>query len=65
MKIQYFEDTDTLHIGFRAQEIAATRDLDELALLDIGNDGSICAITLEQASLRTDRRHITMEGLAA
>jgi len=27
MKIQYFPDTDTLHIEFRATKVAETRDL--------------------------------------
>jgi hypothetical protein len=29
MKIKYFQDTDTLHIEFRAAEVAETKDLDE------------------------------------
>jgi uncharacterized protein YuzE len=28
MRIQYFEDTDTLYIEFRAEDVAETRDLD-------------------------------------
>ena len=30
MKIKYFQDTDTLHIEFRACEVAETKDLDEI-----------------------------------
>jgi len=33
MKVQYFEDTDTLYIEFQSQQIAQTRDLDENTLL--------------------------------
>ncbi len=54
MKIQYFQDTDTLHIEFRATEVAETRDLDEDTLLDIDRDGKICGITIEHAKHRTD-----------
>jgi len=35
MKIKYFQDTDTLHIEFRAAEVADTKDLDENTLLDL------------------------------
>jgi len=33
MKIQYFQDTDTLYIEFKASKVAETRDLDENTLL--------------------------------
>ncbi|MGD9856898.1 MAG: DUF2283 domain-containing protein [Planctomycetaceae bacterium] len=65
MKVKYFEDTDTLYIEFRASEIVESRDLDENTILDIDAQGNICAITFEHASLRTDVRHLTVEGIAA
>ena len=40
MKIQYFAETDTLHIEFRAAEVAETRDLDEILNLHGVNDRS-------------------------
>jgi len=45
MKIKYFQDTDPLHIEFRAAEVAETKDLDENTLLDLDKNGQICAIT--------------------
>ncbi len=54
MKIKYFQDTDTLHIEFRACEVAETKDLDESTLLDLDNNGQICAITIEHASERAE-----------
>jgi len=65
MKVQYFEDTDTLYIGFQGGEIFETRDLDENTLLDVDTDGNVCAITFEHASLRTDISHLQVEGIAA
>ena len=65
MKIQYFHDTDTLYIEFRAQGIVDTRDLDDSTILDLDQHGNVCAITLEQASLRTDVERVILEGLAA
>lgn len=54
MKVQYFQDTDTLYIEFRDSDIVETRDLDENTLIDMDADGHICAITMEHASTRTE-----------
>jgi len=33
--------------------------------MDVAAEGNICAINFEHASLRTDVRHLTREGIAA
>ena len=65
MTIKYFQDTDTLHIEFRAAEVAETRDFDENAQLDIDKDGNICAMTIEHARDRADIPHFSFEQIAA
>jgi uncharacterized protein YuzE len=65
MKMNYFKDTDTLYIEFSSDEIVETRDLDENTLVDVDEEGNICALTLEHASERTDVNQLTVEGLAA
>jgi uncharacterized protein YuzE len=65
MKIQYFQDTDTLYIEFKKAEIAETKDLDENTLLDVDRDGNICGITIEHASQRTDIPRFSYEQVAA
>lgn len=65
MKVQYFEDTDTLYIEFRDYDIAESKDLDENTVLDVDAEGNVCAITFEHASHRTDVRHLIVEGIAA
>jgi uncharacterized protein YuzE len=65
MKLKYFEDTDTLYIEFRDQEISESKDLDENTVLDLDAEGNICAITFEHASARTDVQQVTLEGIAA
>jgi uncharacterized protein YuzE len=65
MKVQYFEDTDTLYIEFQDRKIEKSRDLDENTLLDLDADGNVCAITFEHASKRTDISHLYVEGIAA
>ena len=65
MKLKYFEDTDTLYIEFREQEISESKDLDENTLLELDANGNLCAITFEHASNRTDVQQVTLEGIAA
>jgi len=65
MTIKYFQDTDTLHIEFRAAEVAETRDFDENAQLDIDKDENICAMTIEHARDRADIPHFSFEQIAA
>jgi len=65
MKVQYFDDTDTLYIEFRDSDIAESRDLDENTTLDTDSQRNICTITVEHASQRTDIRHLTVEGIVA
>ena len=65
MKLQYFKDTDTLYIEFQAREVVESRDLDENTIMDLDSEGSICALTFEHASSRTDVEQVTLEGIAA
>ena len=66
MKIRYFQDTDTLHIEFKAAvEVAETRDLDENTLLDLDKSGHILGITVEHASQRADVPQFSYEQVAA
>jgi uncharacterized protein YuzE len=65
MRIQYFQDTDTLYIEFRESEVSETKDLDEDTLLDLDRDGNICGITIEHASRRADIPHFSFEQIAA
>ena len=65
MKIQYFQDTDTLYIEFKAADVAETKDLDENTLLDLDRDGNICGITVEHASKRADIPRFSYEQVAA
>ena len=65
MKIRYFEDTDTLYIEFRAVKVAETRDLDENTVLDVDEQGDICAITVEHASERADIPQFSYEQIAS
>jgi uncharacterized protein YuzE len=65
MKITYFKDTDTLYIELRANVAVETRDVDEDTLVDLDNTGSICGITIEHASDRTEIPAISYEQVLA
>jgi len=65
MKIQYFQDTDTLYIEFKAAEVAESKNLDENTVLDLDQSGNICGIAVEHASPRADIPHFSHEQVAA
>ena len=65
MRIRYFAGTDTLLIEFRETRVTETRDLDENTVLDLDDNGNICAITIEHASQRADIPSFSYEQIAA
>ena len=65
MKIQHFQDTDTLYIELRATDIVETRDFDDNTLLDLDSEGIICAITIEHASERAGILAFSYEQIPA
>ncbi len=65
MKVTYFQDTDTLHIEFKAGGIVETKDLDENTQLDVDAEGNICALTIEHARDRADLQHFSFEQVGA
>ncbi len=65
MKVQYFQDTDTLYIELFPVEVAETRDLDENTLLDLDGAGNLCAITIEHASERMEIPSFSYEHINA
>jgi uncharacterized protein YuzE len=65
MKIQYFQDSDTLYIEFRVADVGETKDLDENTLLDIDQHGNICGITIEHASQRANVPRFSYEQIPA
>ena len=65
MKVQYFQDTDTLYIEFKAAEVAESKDLDENAVLDVDRDGNICGLTIEHACQGADIPRFSYEQIPA
>ena len=65
MKMNYYDDTDTLYIEFKESDVVETKDLDENTLLDLDKNGQIISITVEHASRRTDVNKLVLSGIAA
>jgi uncharacterized protein YuzE len=53
--------TDTLYIELRPAAVSETRELDESTTLELDQEGSVCAITFEHASTRSDLQKLTVE----
>ena len=64
MKVVYFQETDTLHIEFKPEDVAETRDLDENTILDLDRSGNICALIIEQTKDRTDIPQFSYEQVS-
>lgn len=54
MRVEYFEDTDTLQITFNDGLVTETRDLDENTLIEVDEKGRLVTMTLEHAKERTE-----------
>ena len=54
MKVEYFEDTDTLQITFSERVVVDTRDVDEDTLLEFDADGLLVTMTVEHAGQRAE-----------
>jgi len=65
MKIQYFEETDTLYIVFKETEIDETRDLDENTLVEFDAQGNLVSMTLEHAKERADVANLSFHQVSA
>lgn len=65
MKIRYFQDTDTLYIELRPAQVFETRDLDQDTVIDLDEQGAICAMTIEHASKRAGIPTFSYEQIAA
>jgi uncharacterized protein YuzE len=65
VRIQYFEETDTLYIVFREGGIHETRDLDETTLVEFDDQGHLISMTIEHANERADISNFSFQPVAA
>ena len=65
MDVRYFEDTDTLHIGFSDRDIAETQEVGEDLLPELDSDGKIVSLTVEHAGAHIDVLKLSYEWIRA
>ena len=65
MKIQYFEDTDTLYLVFREANVEETKDLDENTLVEFDAEGNLVSMTIEHARERADVANFSFHQVPA
>ncbi len=65
MKIQYYEETDTLHILLTTAPPVETRDLDEDSFCDIDDRGKLVSITIERLRERHGDPVVSYEKIPA
>lgn len=63
MRVQYFEDTDTLYIVFKDTEVDESRDLDENTLIEFDANANLVSMTVEHARERADIPNFSFQQL--
>ena len=64
MEIKYFPDTDTLLINFTDNAIVETTDVNENALIELGEEGELVSMTIERASDYMDLESFSYRKIA-
>ena len=54
MRVQYFEDSDTLYVVSKDAEVQESRDMDENTLVEFDAQGNLVSMTIEHARERVD-----------
>jgi len=49
MRMKYFSDTDTAHIGFTDKAVHETKEISENIYIDVDEKGNIVSMTIEHA----------------
>jgi uncharacterized protein YuzE len=65
MRIQYFEDADTLYLVFKEARVDETKDLDENTLVEFDAQGNLVSMTIEHARERADVANFSFQQVPA
>ena len=60
MNIEYFSDTDTLHMVFSQREPFETKEINENVYIDVDESGELVAMTIEHAKESADIANLTI-----
>lgn len=64
MKIKYFADTDTALLEFSDRLVHETHEVTENILIDLDDQGSIVAMTIEHAREQADFNEVALVNMA-
>lgn len=65
MKVQYFEDTDTLYIQLGNRDPVETRELNDNVYVEVDSAGKVVALTIEHAKENKGKLDFSFETVAA
>lgn len=65
MKVKYFEDTDTLHVGLSNSDAVETKELNGNLYVDLDADGRVVNLTIEHAKATSGKLDFSYETVAA
>jgi uncharacterized protein YuzE len=58
MKVQYFPDTDTLHLTLQDEPSVESEEVSPDIILDFDANGNVIGITIDQASRKPDSLNV-------
>jgi uncharacterized protein YuzE len=65
MRVQYFEDSDTLYVVSKDAEVQESRDMDENTLVEFDAQGNLVSMTIEHARERVDMGSFSFQPVLA
>lgn len=65
MKLDYYEDTDSLYIDLSSKQGAETREISPGINLDYDDEGELVGIDIDNASKKLDLKDLTLNHIPA
>jgi uncharacterized protein YuzE len=65
MKLNYYADTDSLHIDLSERPSTESREITEGVVLDYDAEGNLVGIDIDNASRKVDLKKLTFNKLPA
>mgnify|MGYP006282713001 CR=1 FL=1 len=63
MKLNYYEETDSLYIDLSSKKSVDSKEVSEGVVLDFDGEGNIVGIDIDNASKKLDLKEITINQL--
>jgi uncharacterized protein YuzE len=65
MKINYYEDTDSLYIDLSSKPSVDSREVSDGVVLDYDEDGNLTGIDIDSASIKLEIKELILSNLPA